>query len=90
MQILHVQSLNFNFRLTTAFTLELWPALGYSRKKLNRGGGWVLWTWNFPGVLKKEHVEIPGSNKKELEFPAVIKKKSCGISICLGFLSWNC
>ena len=37
------------------------------------------------GVLKKEHVEIPGSMKKEEEFPVVFKKKSCGISIGLGF-----
>ena len=28
----------------------------------------------FQGVLKKEHDEIPGSIKKEVDFPGVIKK----------------
>ena len=60
MQILHVQNLNFIFRLTTAFILKLWSALGYSRKNPNRG--WGSRTWNFPWALKKEHVEIPGVN----------------------------
>ena len=39
MQIVHIQSLNFDFRLTTAFILKLWSALGYSRKNPNRGWG---------------------------------------------------
>ena len=39
----------------------------------------------FPGVLKKEHVEIPGQLKKEVEFPGVFIKKLCGISKGLGF-----
>ena len=34
-------------------------------------------TWNFKGVLEKEHAEIPGSSKKEVRFPGVIKKQSC-------------
>ena len=84
MPIRHVQSLSFNFRLSTAFVLKLWSALGYPRKM-----GWGLRTWNFLEVLKEEHVEVPGSIKKEVEFPAVIKKKSCGISIGLGFSPWN-
>ena len=61
MQILHVQSLNFNFRLSAAFILKLWSALGYSRKNANRGKGDVR-TWNFPVVLKEKHVEIPEVN----------------------------
>ena len=39
----------------------------------------------FPGELKKEHVEILGSIKKEVEFPVVFKKNSCGISMGLSF-----
>ena len=38
----------------------------------------------FPGELKKEHVEIlavQGSVKKEVECPGVLKKNSCGISM---------
>ena len=34
-----------------------------------------------PGVLKKLNVKIPGSIKKEVKFPGVIKNKSCGISM---------
>ena len=51
MQILHVQSLNLNFRLTAAFTLELWSALGYSRKNLNRGVG--VADMEFPRGIKE-------------------------------------
>ena len=37
------------------------------------------------GLLKKEHVEIPGSLKKEVAFPRVFRKKSsCAISMGLG------
>ena len=57
MQILHAQSLNFSFRLTTVFILKLWSALGYFTKTKPAGEGG--WGWNFPGVLKKE---IPGVN----------------------------
>ena len=39
----------------------------------------------FPGILKKEHVKIPGSIKKEVEFLGMLKKNSCGISMALGF-----
>ena len=39
MQILNVQSLDFNFRLTTAFIFKIWSALGYSRKKSKKGDG---------------------------------------------------
>ena len=41
----------------------------------------------FPGVLKKEHVDIPGVNKKEVESPGVFKKNSCG-GIFMGLLFW--
>ena len=34
----------------------------------------------------KNQAEIPESIKKEVDFPGVIKKKSCGFSIGLGFL----
>ena len=39
----------------------------------------------FPVVLKKELVKIPGVNKKEVEFPGVFKKNSCRISMGLVF-----
>ena len=59
---------------------ELWtltaPELGYSRKKPNKGVENV----EFPGVLKKYHVDFPGVNNKKMEFPGVIEKKSCGFS----------
>ena len=61
MQILHVHSLNCNFRLTTAFILKLWLALDYSRKNPDRGEGEGM---KVPGVFKKKHVEIPGVNPK--------------------------
>ena len=35
---------------------------------------------DFPGVLKKQQVEFPGVDLKNVEFPEVIEKKSCGIS----------
>ena len=51
----------------------------------NEGGGrGMAKEIGFPRVLKKEHVEIPRSVKKA-EFPGVFKKKSCGISMRLGF-----
>ena len=62
MQILYVQSLNFDFRLTAAFTLKVWSALSYSRKNPNRGR--EVEDREFPGLLKKKHVEIPGVNSK--------------------------
>ena len=40
----------------------------------------------FPGVLKKEHVGITGSIKKEVEFCGDDK---CGISMSLVFWPWN-
>ena len=38
-----------------------------------------------PGVLMRNHVEIPGFNLRKVEFPRVIRKKSCGMSMGLGF-----
>ena len=35
----------------------------------------------FPEVLKKDHVEIRGSIKKEVEFPGLFKNNSYGISM---------
>ena len=43
----------------------------------------------FTGLLKKEHVEIPGINEKQVEFLRVIKKTLCGISMGLGLCPWN-
>ena len=39
----------------------------------------------FPGVLKKQHVEISGSIKEEVEFLGVFEKNSCEISMGLVF-----
>lgn len=38
------------------------------------------------GVLKKEHVEILWSSKKEVDFSQVIEKKSRGLSVGIGYL----
>ena len=38
----------------------------------------------FSGLLKKQNVEIPGVNK-QVEFPRMIQKYLCGISMGLGF-----
>ena len=65
--------------------------LGYSRKNPKRGGGgWgrsgvELRTWNFQGYWKKSLWKFEGSIKKEMQFPGVFKKYSCGISRGLGF-----
>ena len=40
----------------------------------------------FQGVLKKEHVQILWSSKKEVDFSEVIEKKSRGLSMDIGFL----
>ena len=36
--------------------------MGYSRKNPNKGGGGGVEDMEFPWVLKKEHLEIPGVN----------------------------
>ena len=33
---------------------------------------------DLPGVLKKQQVEFPGVNLRNVEFSEVIEKKSCG------------
>ena len=60
MQVLHVQSLNFNFRLNTAFILL--KLLHCAIPENTQTGEWGLRIWNFPGVLKEQHFEIPGIN----------------------------
>ena len=44
---------------------------GLFQKNIQTGGVEDL---EFPGVLKKKHVESPGSIKKEVEIPGVFKK----------------
>ena len=56
--------------------------MGYSRKSPNRGG---VEDTEFLGVLKKSMWKFQGSIKKELEFPGVFLKSSCGISTGLAF-----
>ena len=79
MQILHVQSLNSNVRLTTAFTLKLLSALGYSRKNPNRGL-WVEYmeyhrSWFFALEFSRGATQLCRISKGEvllsLEFPRV-------------------
>ena len=59
---------------------------GLFHKKSKHGG---LRTCNFHGYWGKNMWKFQGSIKKEVKFPGVIKKKSCGISIGLGFWPWN-
>ena len=39
----------------------------------------------FQGILKKEHEEIPGSSKKEVDFPGVVKKSHLDFPWLLDF-----
>ena len=41
---------------------------GFFQKSTSRG--WGVEDMEFPGVLKKEHDEIPGINSKRSRFPA--------------------
>ena len=41
------------------------------------------------GIEERAYGNSSGSTKKEVEFPGVMKKKSCEISMDLGFQSWN-
>ena len=60
--------------------------MGYSRKKSKQGAKGLR-----HGISRgkdEENVEIPGVNKKRsLEFSGIIKRKLCGIFMCLGFWS---
>ena len=60
--------------------------LTYPRKNTNWG---VVRTWKFHGYGRESIWKFQGSIKikKEVKFPEVIKKKSCGISMGLGFLA---
>ena len=48
-----------------------------------------LSTWNFQGYWRKSIWKFQGSAKKELVFPQVLEKTSCGISMGFGFWPWN-
>ena len=61
--------------------------MGCSRKNPNRGGGGVE-DMEFPGLLKSIR-KFQGSSKKGVKFSANQKIKSHGISMGLGFWSWN-
>ena len=54
---------------------------------MERGGG--VEDIEFPEELKKEPMEIPGGQLRKKWNFQVMKKKSCGISMGLGFQSWN-
>ena len=60
-------------------TNQLWfLTMGYSRK-IQKGRGRGLKTWNFQGYWKNRMWKFQVSIKKEVEFVNVIKKKSFGI-----------
>ena len=61
--------------------------LGYSRKKKkkNREEGGGVGIWNFQGYWRNNKWNIQGLIKNNIEFPGVIRIKSCGISRGLGF-----
>lgn len=54
---------------------KLFVAIGLCQKKYKQGG---LRTWNFHSSIKKE-----------VEFPGVLKKNLCEISMGLCFRLWN-
>ena len=65
-------------------------AMGYSTKnKQKKPGvnGWRTWSWKFPrGILEKGQeacINSWGQLKREVEFPGMFKKNSCGISMGL-------
>ena len=60
--------------------------MGYSRKIQTGQAEDIV----FPaGGIEERACRISRSIKKEVEFPGEIKKKSCGISMGLGFWCWN-
>ena len=62
---------------------------GYSRKKKKQGGLVWLGTWNFQGYWRNFTGKFQGSIEKEVEFPGLLQKNSCGISMGIGFWTWN-
>ena len=64
--------------------------MGYSRKKQNTGGEGESrgWGYEISRGIEEMTSEIPlRLIKNNVEFPVVIKKKSCGISKSLCFMS---
>ena len=58
----------------------------------SRSGGWVRGGWGHRISRRIEEIACRisrGFHRKEVEFPGVIKSKSCRISQRLGFWSWN-
>ena len=67
---------------------DMTAVLGYTRKKKKkRGRG--LRIWNFQRCQRNSIWNFQRLIKNEVEFPVVMKKKSCGISRGLGFWPWN-
>ena len=65
-------------------------AIGYSGKNPNKERVDGVEDMEFLGVLKKKaYGNSRGSIKKEVKFSGVIKEKSCGMFMGLGFWSWN-
>ena len=57
----------------------------FQKKSKQRG----FRAWSFQGYWRKNMWKLQGSIKIEVEFPEVIKKKPCEISMGLGFWPWN-
>ena len=66
--------------------------IGYSRKKSSRGGG-EGWNMEFSGIMKKQCGNLMGQYypPKKVAYPGVFKieKLHSGVSMGLGFWSWN-
>ena len=85
--------------LFVIFLLRLWcESNSESLRYYNLYLDWVipeksltgeLRTWNFQVYWRKNMRKFQGLIKKEVEFPGVFNKSSCGISMGLGFWPWN-
>ena len=49
---------------------------------------WLTKTYKSNGLFQKKSEQVKGLIKKEVEFPGVFTKKSCGVSI--GLCLWPC
>ena len=62
---------------------------GYSRKKKQRRGVGLVKDMEFQGYWSNFMRNFQGSIEKEVEFPGLLQKNSCGISMGIGFWTWN-
>ena len=62
--------------------------LAIPKKKQRRGVGLVK-DMEFQGYWSNFMRNFQGSIEKEVEFPGLLQKNSCGISMGIGFWTWN-